>query len=84
VRRMVFSDCWELAGGGDGATWRSDNPYQEATAWPNRRLDYLFVGWPRPKPVGNPIAVRLAGERPVDGVWASDHAAVVAELVTPE
>ncbi len=84
VERMVFTDCWELAGGDDGATWRSDNPYQEATAWPNRRLDYLFVGWPRPKPVGNPVAARLAGERPVDGIWASDHAAVVVDLVTPD
>ena len=83
VEGLVLSDCWELAGDGDGATWRADNPYQEASAWPNRRLDYLFVSWPRPKPVGNPTAVRLAGERPVGSVWASDHAAVVADLVTP-
>lgn len=83
VKGLVLSDCWELAGNGPGATWRDDNPYQLSTAWPNRRLDYLFVSWPRPKPVGNPVATHLAGHEPVDGIWPSDHAAVVADLVTP-
>jgi endonuclease/exonuclease/phosphatase family metal-dependent hydrolase len=81
---LVLSDSWEHAGDGPGATWRSDNPYQEGTTWPNRRLDYVFVSWPRPKPVGNPVSVHLAGDHPVDGVWPSDHAAVVADLVTPD
>ena len=31
-----------------GRTWRRDNPYQVDTAWPQRRLDYVFVSWPRP------------------------------------
>jgi endonuclease/exonuclease/phosphatase family metal-dependent hydrolase len=83
VPGLVLSDCWEQVGEGPGATWRSDNPYQESTAWPNRRLDYVFVSWPRPKPVGNPVGAHLAGYMPVDGVWPSDHAAVVVDLVTP-
>ena len=37
--------------------------------------------------VGNPLAARLAATGPVDvdgeAVWASDHAAVVVDLVTP-
>ena len=88
VAGVVLSDCWEHTGDGPGATWRSDNPYQSTTAWPNRRLDYLFVSWPRPKPLGNPVRTWLAGLEvlPVttdgDGVMPSDHAAVVADLVS--
>lgn len=88
VAGIVFSDCWEQVGRGQGATWREENPYCADTAWPNRRIDYVLVSWPRPKPVGNPVAVHLAGTDPVDvdgtEVWASDHAAVVADVVTPE
>jgi endonuclease/exonuclease/phosphatase family metal-dependent hydrolase len=80
VKNLVLSDCWEQVGDGPGATWRHDNPYQAATAWPNRRLDYVFVSWPRPKPLGNPLAAWLTGLGPVDGVHPSDHAAVVVEL----
>jgi endonuclease/exonuclease/phosphatase family metal-dependent hydrolase len=79
---LVFSDCWEQLGEGSGYTWRSDNPYRADTAWPNRRIDYLLVSWPRPKPLGNPKRVWLAGLEPIDGVMPSDHAAVVADLVT--
>ncbi len=87
VPGIVFSDAWEQAGDGDGATWRDDNPYCASSAWPNRRIDYLLVSWPRPKPTGNPIRTWLAGVGGRNGgggsLWPSDHAAVVAELVTP-
>ena len=70
---------------GSGWTWRRENPYTNDSAWPNRRLDYVLVSWPRPKPVGNPVSARLVGTEPVDvegePVWASDHAAVVVDLV---
>ncbi len=80
---VLLSDSWEHVGDGPGPTWRRDNPYQAGTAWPQRRLDYVFVSWPRPKPVGNPESAWLAGLGPVDGVVPSDHAAVVVELTTP-
>jgi hypothetical protein len=83
----VFSDSWEQSGDGPGWTWSRDNPYSSDSAWPNRRLDYLLVSWPRPKPIGNPVAARLVGADAVvvDGVpvWPSDHAAVVADVQTP-
>lgn len=81
VPNLVLSDAWEAVGDGSGATWRSDNPYQRDTAWPDRRLDYVFVSWPRPKPLGNPVRAWLAGLDAVDGVHPSDHAAVVVEVV---
>jgi endonuclease/exonuclease/phosphatase family metal-dependent hydrolase len=77
---LVLSDCWEHVGAGPGITWRDDNPYHGNTAWPNRRLDYVFVSWPRPKPLGNPVAAHLAGIDAVGGVHPSDHAAVVVEV----
>jgi hypothetical protein len=73
-------EWWEVAGEGDGYTWRRGNPYLVDAKWPNRRLDYLFVSWPRQKAIGNPSSIWLAGLEPVDGVQASDHAAVVANI----
>lgn len=85
---VVLSDVWEQVGEGPGITWSRDNPYVGDSAWPDRRIDFVMVSWPRPKPVGNPVRAWLAGDRPevVDGepVWPSDHAAVVAELRTPD
>ena len=81
---LVFNDCWELRGEGLGHTWRADNGYQADANWPNRRLDYVFVSWPRPKPMGHPSRAWLAGVEPelVDGtpIHGSDHAAIVVDL----
>jgi endonuclease/exonuclease/phosphatase family metal-dependent hydrolase len=87
VDGIVFSDAWESVGRGPGATWSSTNPHTADSAWPNRRLDYVLVSWPRPKPIGNPVSASLAGTSPVviDGrrIWPSDHAAVVVDIATP-
>lgn len=83
VPGLAFTDAWEVAGGADaGHTWHGANPYLADASYPNRRLDYVLVSWPRPKPLGSVRSVRLAGTEPVDGVMASDHYAVVAELRT--
>jgi endonuclease/exonuclease/phosphatase family metal-dependent hydrolase len=82
VPGLVFQDAWDVAGeGGTGVTWTRENPYCVDAAWPQRRLDYILVGWPRPRPLGNPVACRVVGTEPVDGVQPSDHYAVVADLV---
>jgi len=78
---LVFTDAWASVGDGAGHTWDDRNPHLASSTWPRRRLDYVLVGWPRDKPVGNPIRARLAGGRPHDGVWPSDHLAVVVDLV---
>lgn len=83
VAGSIFTDAWEAAGDGSpGHTWSSRNPYLVDASWPQRRLDYVLVGWPRPRPLGNVLACRVAGDEPVDGVWPSDHFAVVADLRT--
>jgi endonuclease/exonuclease/phosphatase family metal-dependent hydrolase len=84
---IVLSDAWEQVGEGPGVTWSRDHPAVANSAWPQRRIDYVMISWPRPKPVGNPMRAWLAGDRAVavngEQVWPSDHAAVVAELQTP-
>lgn len=77
---LVFHDAWPQVGDGPGYTWSGHNPHLAEASWPNRRVDYVLVAWPRAKPVGNPQAARLAGTEPVDGVVPSDHYAVVADL----
>ncbi len=85
---IVFSDAWEQAGDGRGLTWRRENPHAADSAWPNRRIDYVLVSWPRPKPLGNPISAHLVGAGPIDvdgeAIWPSDHAAVVVDIRTPD
>ncbi len=77
---MIFTDCWAAVGDGPGHTWTRDNPHAADALWPRRRLDYVFVAWPRPKPLGNPLSARLAGVEAPVGIVASDHYAVVVEL----
>jgi len=79
----VASDLWS-AGGGDPAaiTLSSATPDAplEAVRQIDRRIDYAFA---RPGRPGVPLGVResrLAGDRPVHGVFPSDHFAVVCEL----
>jgi hypothetical protein len=82
VEGFVLVDAWEAAGGtGRGDTWSAANPRVPARAvYPNRRLDYVMVSWPRARGLGHVASCSLAGTEPVDGVWASDHYAVCAEV----
>ena len=79
---LVVTDAWAQVGDGDGVTYSGANPYVNDSAWPERRLDYVMVAWPRPRPQGNPASARRFGVEPVAGVVPSDHYGVVAELVT--
>ena len=81
VEGLVFHDAWTVAGGdGSGLTWDNRNPYAVVKFEPDRRLDYIFVGRPGPGGAGYMVDCRLGGNEPIDGVWPSDHYAVVAEL----
>ena len=83
--RFVMTDVWAQIGEGPGVTYSDANPYVNDSAWPERRLDYVFVGWPRPRPAGNPAATDRFGLDPVAGVVPSDHWGVVADLrLAPE
>ena len=85
VPRQVLFDAWDYADpAAPSATWLADNPYVAPSGWPNVRIDYVHVGRPGPGGLGRVRAVRRAGDGPVDGVWPSDHAAVVADLANEQ
>jgi endonuclease/exonuclease/phosphatase family metal-dependent hydrolase len=82
-----FRDCWRVArearpGREAGYTWSNDNPYTAGAFEPNRRLDYVFVGYPDERGRGFPLQCRVVCDEPRDGVWPSDHFGVYAELRT--
>ncbi len=77
---LFFHDAWAVAGNGPGITWDNNNPYAAAELEPDRRIDYVFVGWPLAGGAGHIVECAIAGNQPVGGVWPSDHFAVMAEL----
>jgi endonuclease/exonuclease/phosphatase family metal-dependent hydrolase len=82
---VCYRDAWESAHPGDpGHTFVPENPLLADWDWPFRRLDYIFV---RCGEHGGPtLAVSDCArvfDEPVDGVWASDHFGVVADLTIP-
>jgi endonuclease/exonuclease/phosphatase family metal-dependent hydrolase len=80
VPKLVFLDAWDLAGEGPGHTWSNANPFAARDLEPNRRIDYVLVGWPKARGAGHVVGACVEGIEPVDGVHPSDHYAVLAEL----
>jgi endonuclease/exonuclease/phosphatase family metal-dependent hydrolase len=88
-RSAHYHDAWSVAGHGPGHTWTVDNPLAAAEIervigqpGHRRRIDYVFVGsvHAHPRARARIAAVRLVADRPVDGVWLSDHAGVLADV----
>lgn len=80
VDGQVFLDAWLFADHRDpGYTWDRANPYVGAWIEPSTRIDYIHV-LARGEGPGHIRSARRAATSPVDGVWPSDHCAVIAEL----
>jgi len=80
-RSVWFQDAWRVAGGGGpGITWSNRNPWARAALEPDRRIDYVFAGYPTREGLGLVEACRVVCDDCVDGVWPSDHFGVYAEL----
>ena len=88
-RSVHYHDAWEIAGEGPGHSWIADNPnaatdIARIVKQPShrRRIDYVFVGgWDAHRRAHAYVrAARLAFDKPVDGVWPSDHFGVVVDL----
>jgi len=82
---VCYRDAWESAHPGEpGETFTPRNPLLYDWDWPFRRLDYVLV---RCGEHGGPTlaisSCELIFDEPVDGVWASDHFGVVADLAPP-
>jgi endonuclease/exonuclease/phosphatase family metal-dependent hydrolase len=88
-RSVHYHDAWTVAGSGPGHTWTIDNQgardeIEVLVGQPDhrRRLDYVLVGSRHAHPdiSARIVSARLTFDKPVDGVWASDHFGVVVEL----
>jgi endonuclease/exonuclease/phosphatase family metal-dependent hydrolase len=78
---LALVDAWRFADPHDpGFTFDRANPHVADGPDPSSRFDYIYVGLRYHLDVGRVQSVRLAATEPVNGVWASDHAAVVAEV----
>jgi endonuclease/exonuclease/phosphatase family metal-dependent hydrolase len=84
-RSTCYRDAFEAAGDGDGDTFVPSNPLVADHDWPFRRIDHILV---RCGQHGGPTleirSCRRVFAEPVDGVWASDHFGVLADLALPE
>ncbi len=82
-RRARWIDAWSAAGdGGPGHTWASRNPYARLAGERDRRIDYIFVGPPGADGRGRVASCRVVCDESRQGVFASDHFGVYAELRT--
>ncbi|MGW8064874.1 endonuclease/exonuclease/phosphatase family protein [Streptomyces ziwulingensis] len=80
-RGPALRDAWAHADpSAPSATWDGTNPYIPHGPAAGARIDYIHVGPPGPAGLGRVRTAHRAGDGPVDGVWPSDHAAVVADL----
>lgn len=78
---VYFCDCWSAAGDGtQGATFVRRNPYAGHYLEPDRRIDYVFVRGPNERMEGVVTECRVAFDRPMGDVWASDHLGVLATI----
>jgi endonuclease/exonuclease/phosphatase family metal-dependent hydrolase len=77
---LVFFDAWDHAGVGDGFTWSNTNPYATKDLEHDRRIDFVYGGFPKAGGAGHLTHAELVGTEPVDGVVPSDHYGVLAEL----
>jgi endonuclease/exonuclease/phosphatase family metal-dependent hydrolase len=79
---VMFFDAWgETHRDEDGDTFTTRNPLVTSSWWPFRRIDYIFV---RCDDRGR-LSLRVTEssrifDQPSDGVWASDHFGVRADL----
>lgn len=83
-RSAYFQDAWRVAGGGGpGLTWDNRNPFAAAVREPDRRIDYVFVGWrPHPNGPGRVESARVVCDRALTGTFASDHFGLLVEIAT--
>lgn len=78
---LVLVDCWHAAHPADpGPTFRTANPYAASQLEWDRRLDYVFVGWPKARGAGHPVHAETFGTTPTGDLWPSDHDGVLADL----
>lgn len=83
-----YEDAWAAAHPGEpGHTFSPRNPLVRAGQMPlerGRRIDYVMTRSGPHGPLLDVADCRLVFDEPVDGVWASDHFGVLADLQPPD
>jgi endonuclease/exonuclease/phosphatase family metal-dependent hydrolase len=79
-RSAYFADCFGLCGEGLGWTFARSNVFAEKLREPDRRIDYIFARGPDRQLRGEPLSARVVFDRSEDGVFATDHYGVMAEI----
>jgi endonuclease/exonuclease/phosphatase family metal-dependent hydrolase len=82
---VSYRDAWQTVHPDDaGHTFTLRNPLlmeeSDVVQEQSRRIDYIFVRAGESGPSLEIAACDLLFDEPVDGVWASDHFGLVAEL----
>lgn len=77
---MIFYDAVAMSDIEDTATYSQRNPFAAIGMYPERQLDHVFSQWPKAHGVGHPVGAEIIGTNAVDGLYASDHFGVVADL----
>ena len=82
-KRVFFHDAWRVIGReGSGMTWSNRNPYTQTAFEPDRRIDYIFTGYPLASGVGVLERCEVVCNEAEESVWPSDHFGLYAELRT--
>jgi endonuclease/exonuclease/phosphatase family metal-dependent hydrolase len=80
-KSMYLADCFEQTGEGTGVTFDATrNPFAAPTREHPRRIDYIFVRGPTSSGGGKPLASKVVLQEVHDGIAASDHYGVYAEI----
>jgi endonuclease/exonuclease/phosphatase family metal-dependent hydrolase len=79
-RSVYFNDAFRVAGQGDGHTWCNRNAYARTAFEPDKRIDYIFTGYPMRDGTGILEHCRVVCDDEKDGVWPTDHFGVYAEV----
>jgi endonuclease/exonuclease/phosphatase family metal-dependent hydrolase len=84
---VCYRDAWEAVHPDDpGHTFTPDNPLLRDGTWPQelgRRIDYVMVRCRGHGPSLDIATCERIFDQPVDGVWATDHFGLVADLTVP-
>jgi endonuclease/exonuclease/phosphatase family metal-dependent hydrolase len=85
---LRYEDAWEVTHPGEpGHTFTPRNALVRPGEMPlerGRRIDYVMVRSGPHGPLLDIADCRLVFDQPIDGVWASDHFGVLADLEQPE
>ncbi len=85
---VCYADAWEcLRPNEPGHTFTPRNPLVATGEMPlerGRQIDHILVRCGDHGPTLDVVGCTLAFSEPVDGVWASDHFGLVADLALPQ